>query len=159
MKNPTGSFGDYRLGVGILLLNPEGLAFTGKRIDTTLEAWQLPQGGIDEGEEPQAAAFRELQEETGVHQASLLTSCSEWLHYDLPPDIARRIWGGRYKGQRQKWFAMRHEGGDSEINVIPGGEFSDWRWVRPETLPDLIAPFKRDLYQRLLEEFAPLLRN
>lgn len=147
----------YRPCVGILLLNPAGLAFAGRRSDSGPDSWQMPQGGIDRGEDPERAAFRELREETGVERASVLASTPGWLRYDLPPELAGRLWGGRYRGQRQKWFAMRHEGPESEIDIGPGGEFSAWRWVEPRTLPEIIVPFKRDLYERVLREFGGIL--
>lgn len=148
----------YRPAVGILLLNPLGKAFVGQRIDTA-DAWQLPQGGIDAGEDPEAAAFRELREETGVAQAEVLASSRGWLRYDLPDALAGNLWRGRYRGQRQKWFAMRHTGPESEIDIGPGGEFSAWRWVPPHELPHLIVPFKRAMYVELLAEFAALLNR
>lgn len=147
----------YRPAVGILLLNPAGLAFAGRRRDIDPDAWQMPQGGIGRGEDPERAAFRELREETGVEQAKVLASTPGWLRYDLPPEIAPRLWRGRYRGQRQKWFAMRHEGPESEIDVGPGGEFSAWRWVEPRTLPDIIVPFKRNLYEQVLKEFEGII--
>ena len=148
--------GLYRPAVGILLLNPDDKAFVGQRIDTA-DAWQLPQGGIDAGEDPEAAAFRELREETGVASAEVLARSRGWLRYDLPDALAGNLWKGRYRGQRQKWFAMRHTGPESEIDIHPGGEFSAWRWVCPRELPDLIVPFKRAMYVELLVEFADVL--
>ncbi len=146
----------YRRSVGILLLNPHALAFAGQRIDTEGAAWQLPQGGIDDGEDPETAAFRELREETGITQAEVLGCTRDWLRYDLPEPLAGKVWKGRYRGQQQKWFAMRHTGPEDEIDIGPGGEFSAWRWVRPDDLPSLIVPFKRALYEALLAEFAPI---
>ena len=107
----------YRKGVGILLLNGEGRVFVGRRIDTTAEAWQLPQGGIDPGETPQEAALRELEEETGARLVEIIAESRAWLSYDLPPELAGKVWGGRYRGQEQKWFAMRFLGGDGDINI------------------------------------------
>ena len=144
----------YRLGVGIMLLNHQNQVFVAKRIDTIAEAWQMPQGGIDTGEEPETAAFRELQEETGVTNASIIAESKEWLAYDLPEELATVIWGGKYRGQKQKWFLMRFEGKDSEINIateIP--EFLEWKWVDANLLPDIIVPFKRQLYSDILAEF------
>lgn len=144
----------YRPGVGIMLINRHGLVFVAKRIDTISEAWQMPQGGIDEGEEPQAAAFRELKEETGTDKAEIIAESSEWYSYDLPQELISKIWGGKYRGQRQKWFAMRFTGSDSDINIATSHpEFSEWKWVSIHELPDLIVPFKRKLYSKLLEEF------
>ena len=144
----------YRLGVGIMLVNSQNQVFVAKRIDTIAEAWQMPQGGIDEGEEPEVAAFRELQEETGVTNASIIAESIDWLAYDLPEELAHKIWSGKYRGQKQKWFLMRFEGEDSEINIateIP--EFLEWKWVDANLLPDIIVPFKRQLYSDILAEF------
>jgi len=146
----------YRPAVGIMLLNPAGLAFIGRRIDMPagLAAWQMPQGGIDPGETPRQAAFRELAEEVGTAKAEFLAETRGWLHYDLPSDIAPRMWSGRWRGQRQKWFLMRFTGGDADINpATEHPEFDAWEWVEPERLPDLIVPFKRQLYCDVLAEF------
>ena len=146
----------YRPAVGIMLLNLAGLAFIGRRIDMPagLAAWQMPQGGIDPGETPHQAAFRELKEEVGTDKAEILAETRGWLHYDLPSDIAPRMWGGRWRGQRQKWFLMRFTGEDSDINpVTEHPEFDAWEWVEPRRLPELIVPFKRPLYCDLLAEF------
>lgn len=147
----------YRPGVGIMLLNRERRVFVGRRIDMPagLAAWQMPQGGIDAGESPRLAALRELREEVGTDSAVVLGETRGWLHYDLPAEIAGGIWGGRYRGQRQKWFAMRFTGEDADID--PGRtdhpEFDAWEWVAPERLAELIVPFKRRLYQEILAEF------
>ena len=146
----------YRPAVGIMLVNPAGLAFIGRRIDMPagLAAWQMPQGGIDPGESPREAAFRELEEEVGTDKAEILAETEGWLHYDLPSDIASRMWSGRWRGQRQKWFLMRFTGEDSDINpATEHPEFDAWEWVEPQRLPDLIVPFKRQLYCDLLAEF------
>ena len=146
----------YRPAVGIMLLNPAGLAFVGRRIDMPagLAAWQMPQGGIDPGETPRQAAFRELKEEVGTDKAEILAETEGWLHYDLPSDIASRMWSGRWRGQRQKWFLMRFTGEDADINpATEHPEFDAWEWVEPERLPDLIVPFKRPLYRDVLAEF------
>ena len=148
----------YRPAVGIMLLNPAGLAFVGRRIDMPagLAAWQMPQGGIDPGETPSQAAFRELEEEVGTGKAETLAETQGWLHYDLPSDIAARMWSGRWRGQRQKWFLMRFTGNDADINLATGHpEFDAWEWVEPRRLPELIVPFKRQLYRDLLAEFRP----
>ena len=137
----------YRKGVGILLLNGEGRVFVGRRIDTTAEAWQLPQGGIDPGETPQEAALRELEEETGARSVEIIAESRDWLSYDLPPELAGKVWGGRYRGQQQKWFAMRFLGGDGDINIeTEHPEFNAWRWAGPAELPQQIVAFKRPLY-------------
>ena len=153
----------YRPAVGIMLLNREGNVFIGRRIDMPagLAAWQMPQGGIDPGETPRQAALRELKEEVGTDKAEILAESAVWHHYDLPPEIAGRMWRGRYRGQRQKWFAMRFTGKDAEINVAsPGGghkaEFMSWRWEPMKNLPELIVPFKRPVYERVVKEFAKL---
>ncbi|MDX5360175.1 MAG: RNA pyrophosphohydrolase [Alphaproteobacteria bacterium] len=150
----------YRPGVGVMLLNRSGLVFVGQRIDSTAEAWQMPQGGIDPDEAPEAAAFRELAEETGVTSARIVAESRDWLSYDLPEELRDVLWKGRYRGQRQKWFAMSFEGEDSDIDIateVP--EFRAWRWARSEDLPQLIIPFKRPLYAQVLEEFDPVLRR
>ena len=150
----------YRPCVGIMLLNPRGQAFVARRIDMPSEAWQMPQGGIDPGEEPLAAALRELREEIGTDKAEPLAEVHDWLTYDLPADLLGKLWGGRFRGQTQKWFAMRFTGTDSDVNIateIP--EFLDWKWAELERLPSLIVPFKRHLYERLVSEFTPVARK
>lgn len=148
----------YRRGVGVLLLNRDNLVFAAQRIDTRAEAWQMPQGGIDKGEEPLDAALREMKEEIGTDKAELLAESRGWLTYDLPPELASKVWKGRYRGQTQKWFALRFLGRDSDIDLnTEKPEFSAWRWVAPGELPGLIVPFKRGLYHEVLAEFAGLL--
>jgi putative (di)nucleoside polyphosphate hydrolase len=139
-----------------MLLNRGGEVFVARRIDMpAIPAWQMPQGGIDAGEAPRQAAFRELEEEIGTARAEILAESREWLCYDLPPELAAGVWGGRYRGQRQKWFAMRFIGSDSEINLgTEHPEFDAWRWVPPSQLPELIVPFKRQLYTDVLTEFG-----
>jgi putative (di)nucleoside polyphosphate hydrolase len=148
----------YRPAVGILLLNDANLVFVARRLDMAEEAWQMPQGGIDEGETPRAAALRELKEEIGTDRATILAESRLWRHYELPPGLAGRLWGGRYRGQRQKWFAMRFTGMDTDIDLATEHpEFSDWKWIEPQLLPKLIVPFKRQLYRDILAEFEPFL--
>ncbi len=148
----------YRPGVGIMLLNGANEVFVGQRLDSKLEAWQMPQGGIDPGEAPIDTAFRELAEETGITKAALLAEANEWLYYDLPDELIGTIWKGRYAGQRQKWFAMRFTGTEADINIATEHpEFRSWRWSTITELSSLIVPFKRDLYDAVLAEFAGLL--
>jgi putative (di)nucleoside polyphosphate hydrolase len=156
----------YRPAVGIMLVNPAGLVFVGRRVDMPagLAAWQMPQGGIDPGESPRETAFRELKEEVGTDKAEILAETQGWLHYDVPTEVIIEItqphWGGRYRGQRQKWFLMRFTGTDSDIDpATEHPEFDAWEWVEPERLPELIVPFKRQLYCELLEEFRPHLES
>jgi putative (di)nucleoside polyphosphate hydrolase len=147
----------YRPGVGIMLLDRANRVFVARRIDAA-DAWQMPQGGIDHGEAPRQAALRELKEEIGTDHAEIVGETTAWHRYDLPPDLAGRLWGGRYRGQAQKWFAMRFLGVDAEIDLdTHHPEFDAWRWIAAAELPGLIVPFKRQLYLDLLEEFAPLL--
>ncbi len=149
----------YRPAVGILLLNGRGEAFAGQRIDNPGDAWQMPQGGIDEGEKPLDAAFRELEEEVGTAQAELLAESDKWYSYDLPDELIEKIWGGKYRGQRQKWFVMRFNGRDEDINInTQYPEFSSWKWALPEELPLLIVPFKRKLYEAVLHDLASYIR-
>lgn len=148
----------YRKSVGVMLLNPAKEVFVGRRIDVTDEAWQMPQGGIDKGELPQDAAARELQEEIGTNNATFLAESRDWYAYDLPPALAPKLWGGRYRGQRQKWFLAQFTGQDEEIDInTKHPEFNAWRWVPAAKLPSLIVPFKRPIYQALLGEFSPFL--
>ncbi len=158
----------YRRSAGVMLLNRDGAAFIGRRKKSREglvagHEWQMPQGGIDEGEAPFDAARRELFEETNVSSASLIAEAPEWLNYDLPDD-ARGRWRGRYRGQTQKWFLMRFEGEDSEIDIErPAGgahapEFDAWRWERLEALPNLVVPFKRRVYEGVVAAFAELAR-
>jgi len=151
----------YRRGVGVMLLNREGKVWVGARIDNPEDAWQMPQGGIDEGEDPWATALRELEEETGIAPdlVERIACCPERLRYDLPEEWRPRLWGGKWAGQEQDWFLCRFLGQDSDIDIATADpEFREWRWVEPKHLPDLIVPFKRDLYRRLIDEFGDYLR-
>lgn len=152
----------YRPCVGIMLVNGHGRVFVGKRIDNREgDAWQMPQGGVDEDEDPRGAALRELAEETGVGESlvSLIAQTREELLYDLPEPLVGKLWGGRYRGQRQTWFLARFAGSDADIQLdahLPA-EFCEWRWTAPETLPDLIVPFKKRVYRAVLDEFRDLI--
>ncbi|MDP6787093.1 MAG: RNA pyrophosphohydrolase [Rhodospirillales bacterium] len=148
----------YRRGVGAMVLNHRGEVFVGRRIDTPGEAWQMPQGGIDAGEAPRLAVKRELAEETGIETARIVAESAGWLRYDLPRDLSARVWKGRYRGQEQKWFALRFTGidGDIDLNASRHPEFSQWKWVAIDRLPDLIVAFKRRLYEDVVAEFRHL---
>lgn len=162
----------YRPCVGIALFNRQGQVWTGRRVgvretidaaDEPIFAWQMPQGGIDKGEDPYKAALRELYEETNVQSVTLLAEAQEWFSYDLDKSIIRKGWRGKYRGQTQKWFALQFTGDESEINVVTPAngahpaEFSDWQWRELEETPDLIVPFKRRVYQQVVLEFTPII--
>ncbi len=162
----------YKPCAGVMLLNRQGLVFLGRRFSKRADQqvidqqvidheWQMPQGGIDEGEEPLAAALRELREETNVTSVTVLAEAQEWYSYDLPPTATKR-WKGKYRGQTQKWFAFRFDGDEAEIDIErPDGgrhepEFDSWRWEKAALLPELIVPFKREVYERVVQDFAHL---
>lgn len=150
----------YRPCVGLLLLNRDGLIFAGRRIDSTAEAWQMPQGGIDEGETPSQAALRELEEEVGLgaDHVEILRETADWLPYDLPDALLGKIWDGKYRGQMQKWFALSMLAEDAAINIATAEpEFAEWRWLRADDVMEMIVPFKRDVYRRVFTDFADLL--
>ena len=147
----------YRPCVGVVLINGEGKIFAGQRIDSKVAAWQMPQGGIDEGEKPSAAALRELWEETGVSEdlVEKIAKTEDWVTYDLPPELLGKVWGGKYRGQRQKWFLYRFKGSDDDIQIeTEHPEFSEWCWIGSEALIASIVPFKRAVYEEVLQEFA-----
>lgn len=150
----------YRPCVGVMLVNDDGHVFVGQRIDNPGPAWQMPQGGVDEGEAPRDAALRELWEETGIEagKVSVAAETNEWIPYDLPHELVPRIWKGRYRGQEQKWFLLRFEGTDTDVNIATDHpEFSQWRWLPPQDLVANIVPFKRAVYTRVLAEFDGLI--
>jgi putative (di)nucleoside polyphosphate hydrolase len=150
----------YRRGVGIMLFDAQARVLVAQRLDSSLDAWQMPQGGIDEGEAPLDAARREMREEIGTDRAELLAESRDWYRYDLPDELRAGLWGGRYRGQQQKWFAFRFLGQDGDICIATANpEFSAWRWAPFAALPDLIVPFKRRLYAELMLEFAPLAKQ
>ena len=145
------------LGVGIVLLNTENKIFVGKRIDNPVNSWQMPQGGIDENEDLFHAAKRELEEETSVRSVKLIKELDEWLTYDLPENLLGKIWGGKYRGQKQKWFIMKFMGKNEEINIkTKDPEFLDWKWIKSLDLPNVAVKFKVDIYKKLSEELKRL---
>jgi putative (di)nucleoside polyphosphate hydrolase len=147
----------YRPCVGLMLLNASGQIFVGKRIDQTVEGWQMPQGGIDEGEEPRTAVMRELKEETGTDKAEIIGEMPDWLNYDLPAHLVGIAFHGKYRGQRQKWFALRFRGTDSDFDLhTHEPEFAEWKWMDMDALPGLIVPFKRDTYAKVIAAFRGL---
>ena len=151
----------YRPCVGILLLNAEGKVFVGRRIDTAKEGdniWQMPQGGIDKGETPAEAALREMEEEIGTGKAEIVAESRQWLRYDLPDHLVGKVWKGKYRGQKQRWFALRFLGQDADIDTATEHpEFDAWQWVELDDLPGLVIPFKRDTYRAVVSEFRELL--
>ena len=157
----------YRPCVGVMVLNRKGLVFVGRRTDgpehvDATHVWQMPQGGLDDGEEAYPGALRELHEETSIRSVTRLAEIDEWLAYDIPPTIGKTAWKGKYRGQKQKWFALRFTGTDKEINILsPGGgkhkpEFVEWRWEPMKNLPELVIPFKRPVYEEVVKAFRHL---
>ncbi len=152
----------YRPCAGVMLLNDRGEVFVGQRLDSVVEAWQMPQGGIDPGEAPLDAAIRELGEEAGIapNKVELVAEAPDELFYDLPEDLVGRIWKGKWRGQRQRWFLFRFTGTDADVSIETAEpEFRAWQWVEPARLPELIVPFKRELYSKLLDIFGEALRT
>ena len=150
----------YRLGVGMMIVNNHNQIFVGKRIDAKVEAWQMPQGGIDLGETPSRAVMREMEEEIGSSSGNIMAESRNWYSYDLPKFLIPKLWNGSYKGQKQKWFLIEFTGRDADINLnTDHPEFEDWRWVEIDDLVDMIIPFKRKLYQAVMLEFQPFLKK
>lgn len=148
----------YRPCAGVMLINRDGRVFVGQRLDSTLEAWQMPQGGIDPGEDALAAAARELWEETGVaaDKTELIAEAPGEFSYDLPPEMIGKVWKGKWRGQTQRWFLFRFLGDDHDVDIAtPHPEFRAWRWIDPDDLPQLVVPFKRALYEGVLAAFRP----
>jgi putative (di)nucleoside polyphosphate hydrolase len=151
----------YRPGAGVMLVNRDGKIFVAQRLDSTLEAWQMPQGGLDEGEDPQEGALRELEEETGIprDKVEIVARCPAELSYDLPDDLVGKLWKGKWRGQRQHWFLVRFLGSDEEVDIeTEHPEFRAWKWIDPDDLPKMIVPFKKQLYEDVLAAFRDHLR-
>jgi len=150
----------YRPCVGVMLINGSGRIFAAQRLDSKIAAWQMPQGGIDDGEKSREAALRELREETGITDdlVEFVARMDDWLTYDLPPDLLGRVWGGKYRGQRQKWFLYRYVGTDAQINIATDHpEFSQWCWIGADDMVASIVPFKRAVYVQVVAAFRPYL--
>jgi len=146
----------YRANVGVMVLNKSGDVLVAQRLEHYANAWQMPQGGIDPGEDPAEAALRELEEETGINSSKVITldETQNWIPYELPADLIPKLWNGKYRGQKQKWFLLRFFGEDNDINIeTEEPEFSAWKWIAPSALPEVIVPFKRDVYVAVLEAF------
>lgn len=155
MRSFDDEFGDplYRPAVGMMILNAENKVFVGQRLDNKGLAWQMPQGGISPHEDADQAMLRELEEEIGTRNVEIIVKSKTWYKYDLPPEIAGRLWNGRFKGQQQIWYVLRFRGKDTDININTyRPEFCAWKWVEKTELLDLVIPFKRELYERILKE-------
>lgn len=156
----SGTDAEYRPGVGIMLLNDHGEVLVACRNDVSGQSWQMPQGGIEEGEDPRVTAFRELREEIGTDKAEIVAESEGWLRYDLPEELIGKTWEGRWRGQRQKWYVMRFTGRDADITIdTEHPEFRAWKWVPAEQLPSVVVSFKRQVYVHLLAEFPELSRG
>jgi putative (di)nucleoside polyphosphate hydrolase len=150
----------YRPCVGVVLIDARGMVFAGQRIDSPSPAWQMPQGGIDEGERPREAAYRELWEETGVtrDKVEFVGKTHGWVTYDLPPELLGKVWGGKYRGQKQKWFLFRFKGQDADVKIASDHpEFSTWRWILADEMVESIVPFKREVYEKVIRSFRAYL--
>lgn len=148
----------YRPCVGVMLINDRGEIFAGRRIDSDVPAWQMPQGGIDKGEDPEPAALRELWEETGITAdlVEMIGRTEDWVTYDLPPELLGKVWKGKYRGQKQKWFLFRFKGTDDQVNIASEHpEFAEWRWIGAEAMVAGIVPFKRQVYEQVVAAFRP----
>jgi putative (di)nucleoside polyphosphate hydrolase len=150
----------YRLGVGLMLVNKDNKVLIAQRIDTKINGWQMPQGGIDTGETPSKAVLREMGEEIGTNKGIIIAEAKSWYFYDIPKFMIPKLWGGKYKGQKQKWFLIRFTGQDSEINVdTENQEFKEWKWSSIEEMMKVIVPFKTTLYKAVIKEFEKYLKS